>query len=189
MNLLAICGVTAGAIGLMKLGWAALQPLPEEMTGRREDRMEDHLALHAQHFPQLRQVLTALDANYVRRKTPGEIERSLREERRRIVERFLSGLAADFGRLERLMKMVREMSPAEPRFQQIQPTGRRFRSSCRIASLEIHSASLQPANRLARLTVPVGNLSAHVEAGMARLDPSARGQSLQMRQRSSEDPR
>jgi hypothetical protein len=35
MNLPAICGVMAGAIGLMKLGWAALKPLPEEMAGGR----------------------------------------------------------------------------------------------------------------------------------------------------------
>jgi hypothetical protein len=187
---LAICGVTAGAIGLMKLGWAALKPLPEEMMGRRQDRMEGLLALHAQHFPQLRQALTTLDADYVRRKTSGEIERRLREERRRIVEQFLSGLAEDFGRLERLIKMVREMSPAEPWIQQIQPAGRRFRfrSSYRIASLQIHSASLQSANRLARLTELVGNLSVQIEVGVARLHPSASGQSPQMRQRSSADP-
>jgi hypothetical protein len=50
MNLLAICGVTAGAIGLLKLGWAALKPLPEETGGRRQDRMEDLLALHRSIF-------------------------------------------------------------------------------------------------------------------------------------------
>src|SRR5277367_5664367 len=111
MNLLAICGVTAGAIGLMKLGWAALKPLPEEMAGRHQDRMEDLLAMHARHFPQLRQALATLDADYVRRKASGEIERHLHEERRRIVQSFLSGLAEDFGRLERLMRVVREMSP------------------------------------------------------------------------------
>src|SRR5208282_4092627 len=104
MTLVAICGATAGAIGLMKLGWAALKPLPEEMGRRRQDRMEDLLALHAQHFPQLRQVLAALHADYVRRRAAEEIERHLHEERRRIVQSFLSGLAEDFGRLERLMR-------------------------------------------------------------------------------------
>jgi hypothetical protein len=85
------------AIDLMTLGWAALKPLPEEMAGRRQDRIEDLLALHAQHFPQLRQTLATLDADYVRRKSSGEMEWHLREERRCIVERFLSGLAEDFG--------------------------------------------------------------------------------------------
>jgi hypothetical protein len=97
MNLLAICGVTAGAMGLMKLGWAALKPLPEEMAGRRQDRMEELLALHARHFPQLRQALATLASDYVRRKSSGEIEQHLHQERRRVVESFLSGLAEDFG--------------------------------------------------------------------------------------------
>jgi len=190
MNLLAICGVTAGAIGLMKLGWAALKPLPEEMAGRHQDRMEDLLAMHARHFPQLRQALATLDADYVRRKASGEIERHLHEERRRIVQSFLSGLAEDFGRLERLMRVVREMSPAEPWIHQFERTGRRlrFRVKYRIASLQIHSARAQSMNRLARLTELVGNLSVQIEAGMARLDPSASEQSPRMRQRSPVDP-
>jgi hypothetical protein len=190
MNLLAICGVTAGAIGLMKLGWAALKPLPEEMAGRHQDRMEDLLALHAQHFPQLRQALATLDAGYMRRKASGEIERHLRRERRRIVVSFLSGLAEDFGRLERLMKVVRDMSPAEPWMHRIQPAGRRFRFrvNYRIASLQIHSARLQSTNRLARLTELVGNLSVQIEAGMARSDPPSSDQSAQIRQRSPADP-
>src|ERR1700679_2888646 len=124
MNVLAICGVMAGAIGLAKLGWAALKPLPEELGGRHQDRMEDLLALHAQHFPQLRQALATLDADYVRRKMSGEIERHLHQERRRVVETFLSGLAEDFGRLERLLSVVREMSPAAPSLHPLQRSGR-----------------------------------------------------------------
>jgi hypothetical protein len=190
MNLLAICGVTAGAIGLLKLGWAALKPLPEETGGRRQDRMEDLLALHAQHFPQLRQALATLDADYVRRKASGEIERHLHQERRRVVQSFLSGLAEDFGRLERLLRVVRGMSPAEPWIHQFQRAGRRFRFrvNYRVASLQIHSASLQSTNRLARLTELVANLSVQIEAGMARLDASASDPSSQMTQRSPADP-
>ena len=190
MNLLAICGATAGAIGLMKLGWAALKPLPEEMVGRRQDRMEDLLALHAQHFPQLRQALATLDADYVRRKTSGEIERHLCEERRRIVVSFLSGLAEDFGRLERLLRVVRETSPAEPWIRQFEQASRRFRFrvNYRIASMQIHSARRQSTNRLARLTELVGNLSVQIEAGMARLDRSDGDNSPRMRRRSPVDP-
>jgi len=190
MSLLAICCVTVGAIGLLKLGWTALKPLPEETGGRRQDRMEDLLALHAQHFPQLRQALTKLDDDYVRRKASGEIERHLHEERRHIVASFLAGLAEDFGRLERLMRVVREMSPGEPWIQQCQRTGSRlrFRVNYRITSLAIHSARLQAMNRLARLTELVGNLSEQVEVNMARLVLSAGEQSKQMRRRSPTDP-
>jgi hypothetical protein len=190
MSLLAICCVTVGAIGLLKLGWTALKPLPEETVGRRQDRMEDLLALHAQHFPQLRQALTTLDDDYVRRKASGDMERHVYEERRLIVASFLAGLAVDFGRLERLMRVVREMSPTEPWVQQCKRAGSRlqFRVHYRVASLAIHSARLQSTNRLARLTELVGNLSEQVEVGMARLVPSAGEQSPQTRRRSPIDP-
>ena len=189
MSLLAICCLMVGTVGLLKLGWAALKPLPEETGGRRQDRMEDLLALHAQHFPQLRQALATLDDAYVRRKASGEIERHLHEERRRIVESFLSGLAEDFGRLERLMRVVREMSPAEPWIRQMQRVIARFqfRVNYRIASLQIPSARPQSTNRLARLTELVGNLSVQIAANMARLVASAGEHSQQMGQRSPAD--
>ncbi len=190
MSLLAICCVTVGTIGLLKLGWTALKPLPEETSGRCQDRMEDLLALHAQHFPQLRQALTKLDDDYVRRKASGEIERHLHEERWHVVESFLAGLAEDFGRLERLMRVVREMSPTEPWIQQCQQAGSRlqFRVNYRVASLAIHSPRRHSRNRLARLTELVGNLSEQVEASMARLVLSPSQQFPQMRRRSPIDP-
>jgi hypothetical protein len=56
-----------------------MKPLPEEMRARRQDRMEDLVALHAQHFPLLRQALATPNEAYVRRRASGEIERHLRE--------------------------------------------------------------------------------------------------------------
>src|ERR1700675_2584969 len=142
MSLLAICCLMVGTVGLLKVGWAALKPLPEETAGRRQDRMEDLLALHALHFPQLRQALDTLDDAYVRRRASGEIERQLHEERRRIVECFLAGLAEDFGRLERLMRVVREMSPAEAWIRQMQRGIARFqfRVNYRLPALPNHPA-------------------------------------------------
>lgn len=190
MSVLAICCLMVGAVGPLKLGWAAMKPLPEEMEGRRQDRMEDLLALHALHFPQLRQALATLDDAYVRRRASGEIERHLHEDRRRIVESFLAGLAEDFGRLERLMRVVREMSPAESWIRQSQRAIPRFqfRVNYRVASLQIPSARLQSTNRLARLTELVGNLSEQVEVGMARLVLSAGDQSSRMGRSSPADP-
>jgi hypothetical protein len=190
MSLLAICCLTIGAAGLLKLGWAALKPLPEEMHAGRGERMEDLLALHAQHFPQLRQALATLDDDYVRRKASREIERHLRAERRRIVESFLAGLAEDFGRLEHLMKVVQDFSPTGPWIHQIQRAVARFqfRMNYRMASLQIHSARPSSTNRLARLTELVGNLSVRIEASMARLVASPSEHTPQIGQRSRIDP-
>jgi hypothetical protein len=175
MSLLAIGCVMLGAVGLLKLGWEALQPLAEEVEGRRQDCMEDLLALHAQHYPQLRQALTHMDADYLRRKASGEIERHTHAERKQIVEGFLAGLAEDFGRLQRLMTAVEAMSPAESWIQQFERVGSRFqfRVNYRIASPQIHSEKLQSTNRLTRLTELVGNLSVRIEASMARLAGTA----------------
>jgi hypothetical protein len=190
MSLLAICCLTVGAIGLLNLGWAAMKPLPEEMKGRRQDRMEDLVALHARHFPQLRQSLATPDEAFVRRRASGEIERHLHEDRQRIVESFLAGLAEDFGRLERLMRVVREMSPAESWIRQSQRAIARFqlRVNYRVASLPIPWARLKSTNRLARLTELVGNLSEQVEAGMARLVLSPGDESSQLERSSPADP-
>jgi|SRR5579863_6215759 len=81
MNLLAICAVTIATIGATKLGWTALKPLREEVAGRQQDRAQVRLALHAQHVPELRQALASQDADYVRRKAPGAIERHSPEGR------------------------------------------------------------------------------------------------------------
>jgi hypothetical protein len=175
MSLLAICCVTVGTVGLAQLAWVALKPLPEETGERGRERMEDLLALHAQHFPQLRQALANLDDEYLRRKASGEIKRHTHAERKHIVKGFLAGLAEDFGRQERLLTVLQEMSPAEPWIRQWQPVVARFqfRVNYRIASLQIHSQKLQSRNRLTRLTELVGNLSLRIEASMAGVVRSA----------------
>jgi hypothetical protein len=116
-----------------------------------------------------------MDADYLRRKASGEIERHTHAERKQIVEGFLAGLAEDFGRLQRLMTAVEAMSPAESWVQQFEGVGSRFqfRVNYRIASLQIHSEKLQSTNRLTRLTELVGNLSVRIEASMARLAGTA----------------
>ena len=175
MSLLAICCVTVGTVGLAQLAWVALKPLPEETGERGRERMEDLLALHAQHFPQLRQALANLDDENLRRKASGEIKRHTHAERKHIVKGFLAGLAEDFGRQERLLTVLQEMSPAEPWIRQWQPVVARFqfRVNYRIASLQIHSQKLQSRNRLTRLTELVGNLSLRIEASMAGVVRSA----------------
>jgi hypothetical protein len=172
MSLLAICCLTVGAIGVLKLGWAALKPLPDEMGRRQQDRMEYLLALHAPHFPQLWQALATLNDDSLRRKASGEIERHLHEERRHVVESFLMGLADDFGQLERLLSVVQLMSPAQPWMYHFRRADSRcrFRVNDRLARLQIHSERPQSRNRLARLVLP------------------ACDQSPQMRSRSPADP-
>jgi hypothetical protein len=170
MSLPAICCVTIRALGLLQLPWLALRPLLEEIEERGGKRVEDMLALHARHFPQLRQALANLDDEYLRREASGEIEWHLHAERKHVVQGFLARLAEDFGRLERLMAVVQTMSPAEPWIQQFERAGSRFEFlvNYRMSSPHIHSDELQATNRLTRLTELVGNLSVRIGASIAR---------------------
>jgi hypothetical protein len=107
------------------------------------------------------------------------------------VKGFLTGLAEDFGRLERLMAVVQEISPAEPWMRQFERASSRFefRVNYRIASLQIHSEKLQSRNRLTRLTELVGNLSVQIEASMARVVGAASEHSPALGHRSPSDRR
>jgi hypothetical protein len=191
MSLPAICCVTVGTVELAQLAWVTLKPLPEETGERGGERVEDLLALHAQHFPQLRQALANLDDDYLRRNASGEIERHTHVERKHIVESFLAVLAEDFGRLERRMTVLQEMSPAEPWIQQCERVLScfQYRVNYQIASLQIHSEKQQSRNRLTRLTELVGNLSVRIEASMARVVQSASERSPSLRHRSPTDRR
>ncbi len=175
MSLLAVCCLILCAVCLLELLRAALKALPEEMAALRNERIEDLQALHAQHFAQLRQALATLDDEYLRRKASGEFERHWHAERRHVIEGFLLGLSEDFGRLERMMKLVQKMSPAEPwnRRWQRADARFRFRANYRLASLQVRSSRLESTSRLARLTELLGNHSAQVEARTAWLAESA----------------
>src|ERR1700689_5773183 len=109
-TLLLLCA--GAAVGLLfGLCRQVSKPLAEEKSARLINNIEDLLPLHSQHLPQLRQSLSSTDTRYVRRRTSDEIERMWREERRQVVARFLSGVAADFARIERLPLGVASLAP------------------------------------------------------------------------------
>jgi putative nucleotidyltransferase with HDIG domain len=148
--------------------------------------MEDLLALHAQHFPQLRQALRNLDDDDLRRKVSGETERHMHAERERIAEGFLAGLARDRGRLERLLTAVQKMSPASPGCSNSSERGRVSNSVSISGSRPCGfiRKNCNQENPLRRLTELVGNLAVRIEANLARFVGSANEQSHALGHRS-----
>jgi hypothetical protein len=160
------------------VAWLLGRRLLEEREDA-EKNIENLLPSHTQHLPQLRQSLDLADRRYIRQKASKEIARKWRADRQKILRSFLSGVAQDFVRLERLASVVGCLSPDVPKNEEIRRAWLRFRFriSYRVLSMEIAAGRPCSMERLARLTELVGNLSANAENAMERLetDPATRG--------------
>lgn len=172
MSLTVIISALFSASILALLIWLLGKPLAEETSLAPGKKIEDLLPLHTVHFPQLRQSLASADSRYIRRKVSQEMEREWRDERRRILQDFLVGLAEDFARLDQLSRVVASLSPQFSRGEEAERIwlSLRFRANYRIVALRIATGHPAPLRRLVRLTELVGNLSARAEAAMARLE-------------------
>jgi hypothetical protein len=170
---LVVAGVPILAVlALGAAAWAGCRPLPQEAALEGRQKIEELLPLHTQHFPQLRQALDSTDARYVRRKISKNAERMWRTERRQILQRFLSGLAGDFARLNRLRRVIGSLAEQNSGRDEVARAwlGFRFRLGCRMISMQIALGGPRSMRQLARLTELVASLSASAEAAMAELE-------------------
>ena len=163
-------GVLLGMIFPLGRLWS--KPLPEEISAELENRIENLLPLHSQHLPQLRQSLASNDTRYVRRNTSEEVEHVWRDERRQIVARFLSGVAADFARTERLATVVASIAPASSKGDEVFRAWVRFRFRIcyRLLSSWISAGRPLSIGPLILLTNLVANLSVYTEDAMEHLE-------------------
>jgi hypothetical protein len=172
MNLLVSLLTLLGVSFLVATCWMAIWPLPEESSPGPDEKIEDLLPLHTQHFPQLKHSLYSTDKRYISRKLSRELERSWREERGRILKSFVDGLARDFGRLIRLGRVVDSIAlkSATPDERERFWVAMQFRLHFRILSLWIFRDGPVAIWQLRRLTAAVGSLSALAEAAMMRVE-------------------
>jgi hypothetical protein len=173
MNTLLLLSAGASVGILFGLGRQVSKPLAEEKSAQLINNIEELLPLHSQHLPQLRQSLASTDTRYVRRRTSDEIERMWREERRQVVARFLSGVAVDFARIERLAVVVAAHAPeSSKRDEAFRAWARiRFRILYRAASRWTAAGRPLSTGPLVHLTNLVANLSACAENAMKQLEP------------------
>jgi hypothetical protein len=148
------------------------RPLPEERSANLSNKIEDLLPVHSQHLPQLRQSLASADSRYVRRKTSEKVEHMWREERRRIVARFLNGVAGDFSRVERLAALVTSLSHTPSKHDEMSRAWVRFRFRVFYRLLSKWIAAGRPVSMgpLIHLTDLIANLSARAERSMEQLE-------------------
>jgi hypothetical protein len=96
-----------------------------------------------------------------------------REERRQVVARFLSGVAADFARIERLAVVVTSLAPGSSRRDKAFRAWVRFRFRILYRAASRWTAAGRPLSTgpLVHLTNLVANLSAYAENAMKQLEP------------------
>ncbi len=137
--------------------------------------LEALLPRHPQHFPALRQSLQQDDEEFLRGRVSRHELGRWRAERRRILQKFLTGLDQDYARLTLLARTVARLSPQVSHRYEIQLLCSQlgFRLLYLLAWLRV-SLGAAPVRSVAELTNLVGRLSAQVETAMASLEQGAR---------------
>jgi hypothetical protein len=138
-------------------------------------RIEELYPRHYRYFPQVRQALSAVDEEYLRKVAGPQIARQALTERREVARKFLAGLREDFLNLERLARTVAALSPVVSREQETERflLNLRFHALYTLVQMRL-SIGRVPVQRIEYLTGLVGNYAMRMERAMAAVSlPSA----------------
>ena len=161
---------------LLTLLWLLRRPATKSVQKglRAKVAIEELFPLHCRHFPQIRQVLSIGDEEFLRGRVSRQELKKWRAERRDVLRQFLLALGEDFVRLDRLARMVAALSPEISRAHETERVwlSLRFRVLYRLVNLRLYTGwSSLP--QLTRLTEIVGSFAAQVEAGMTALEKTS----------------
>lgn len=126
--------------------------------------------LHCRHFPQIRMVLQSEDRAFIARRAPAVMAREWKRERRRVLHRYLNGLAEDFGRLDSLARLLATVSAEVSRKREWEWfwLGMQFRVMMQLLALRITLGNFT-VPQFARLTDFVAAHAAELESSMAQM--------------------
>lgn len=145
-------------------------PKPESNSALDALEIEKLLPRHCRHFPQISQMLKDDDRKFMLKVAPRDVEKQWRAERRHILRLFLKGLAQDFGRLQRLARLISALSPEIQKSQEWEWIwlGVQFRVLYRMLAVRIALGDFSPV-QLTRLTDLVSGLASQLEGQMSLL--------------------
>jgi hypothetical protein len=127
-------------------------------------------ARHYLFFPQIRQALSATDADYLRKNASANVARKALRERRAIARCFLRGLHEDFSALARLGRTIAALSPEVSRKQETERflLSLRFKVVYALVWLRLSGGAL-PVHQLEVLAGLVGRLAVRVDEAMTEI--------------------
>jgi hypothetical protein len=131
-------------------------------------QIEKILPVNCRHFPQISQLLSQEDTQFMRKRAPHHVANKWRAERRRILKQYLNGLRQDFARLERLARVIAALSPEIRKRQEWEWfwLALQFHFSYRMAALKLALGRFSP-EALAGLTEMIAGLTSELENRMA----------------------
>ena len=138
----------------------AIQPL----------EIEQLQPLHCRHFSQIRFLLRQDDLKFVERNAPPELARAWKRDRRKVLRKYLNGLAEDLARLEHLARMIASLSPEVSRQREWEWfwLGLKFRLIFQLLVIRI-ALGERSLPQLARLTDLVASHAAKLEVRMSQM--------------------
>jgi hypothetical protein len=144
---------------------------------RRNLRDKLPTAKHFAYFPQIRQALSAADAEFLRKNASPEVAKRALRERRAVARRFLSGLHEDFSNLARLGRTIAALSPEVIRQQEMDRLflSVKFQILYALVWLRLSTGNL-PLAQLEHLTGLVGRLASRMDEAMAEISALSAGQ-------------
>lgn len=163
-----------GLVALLMTGlvWALWQPRTQTQSsifrnGRSLNSASERPVIH---LPQIRQVLSAEDFEYVGNHASRESKRRFRKERLRIVRGYLDALRTDFSNLLRMARVIAVLSPqivAVEEFERLRLTAT-FRWRYQVIRWRL-LAGLVPMAQLEGLSNVVSGLSVRMETAIREL--------------------
>lgn len=131
-------------------------------------QIEKVLPVNCRHFPQISQLLSQEDTQFIRKRAPHHVVNKWRAERRGILRQYLSGLRQDFTHLQRLARLIAALSPEVRKRQEWEWVwlALQFHFSYRMAALKLALGSFSP-EALAGLTEMIAGLTSELENRMA----------------------
>ncbi|MGH9701829.1 MAG: hypothetical protein ACRD4K_00520 [Candidatus Acidiferrales bacterium] len=161
-----VVAILALVLLLRKSGRSSAGPAFDE-----KPPFENLSSLHCRHFPQMRQVLSRADENFLVHRITAAEQRKWRANRRRVAREFLRGLHQDFVRLDRLSRTVAALSPEVSRSQEAERIGLgiRFRAAYFLVQVQLALGLLSP-REVIHLAEMVGSFAARIEALMTALE-------------------
>jgi len=169
MEMIVFVAVLVALAILLGLAWLLFSSQRGAPTPTIGDlQVEKVLPVNCRHFPQISQLLSQEDIQFMRERAPHHIQTKWRYERRRILKQYLSGLGQDFGRLERLARLIAALSPEIRKRQEWEWfwLALQFHFSYRMVALKLALGSFS-SEGLAELTQMIAGLTSELENRMA----------------------
>jgi hypothetical protein len=132
------------------------------------------LPQHYKYFPQVCRALSADDVRFLESRATPAVRHAARQARRTVALQFLTGLRNDYGKLDRLARVLASLAPSANQRREAHRMWLAFKFGFRwrVVWLEIWSGAA-PVSQLQNMAGLIGGLAAQMQTSMNAIQESA----------------